>query len=314
MKAIVLKEAGGPENLVLEELPVPAVGPEEVLVAVQSVSINPIDAKTRSGKGLYPVLKYEDPLIPGWDISGRVVEAGSKVSAFKKDDEVFGMINFPGHGKAYAEYVAAPAAHLTGKPANISHHEAAAASLAALTAWQSLHAFTTLKKGQRVLIHAAAGGVGHFAVQIARRAGAWVAGTASTANRGFVLETGAHQFIDYTAGTLEDQIADIDIVLDTIGGDTIDHSLKVMKKGAIIVSIPSGRNEAVARKAEAAGMLGHTFKVQSDGKDMKILASLLEQGMIRSHISRIYDFGHIAAAHAQIETGHTVGKIVATPA
>lgn len=310
MKAMVLQRPGGTENLVLETLPVPTVKEDEVLIAVRSLSINPIDVKTRSGKGLYNVLKNENPLILGWDVSGLVMETGKGVTAFKKGDEVFGMVNFPGHGKAYAEYVAAPAAHLTKKPFTISHHEAAAASLAALTAWQAMQAFTSIQKGHKVLIHAAAGGVGHYAVQIARHFGAWVAGTASAANRVFILDLGAHQFVDYATAPLKEQVSDIDFVLDTIGGENIDHSLEVMKKGATIVSIPSGLNETVTDKAKAMGMHGYTFKVSSNGNDMKTIAGLLEQGALRSHVSQIFPFMDIPEAHARIATGRTRGKIV----
>lgn len=312
MKAWVLQEPGGTQNLVLKELSIPAIADGAVLIAVRSLSINPIDVKTRSGKGLYTVLKDEKPLILGWDVSGQVVEAGYGVTAFKKGDEVFGMVNFPGHGKAYAEYVAAPAAHLTLKPSNISHNEAAAASLAALTAWQAMRAFTTIQKGQKVLIHAAAGGVGHYAVQIAKYFGAWVAGTASAANRDFVLRMGANEHIDYNAAPLKEQVSDIDFVLDTQGGDSIDHSIAVMKKGAAIVSIPSGLNEAVTAKAAAKGMQGYTFKVRSDGSDMKAIAGLLQQGSIQSHISHAFSFADMAKAHVQIETGRTRGKVAVT--
>lgn len=310
MKAMVLQGPGGTENLVLETLPVPVVKDNEVLIAVRSLSINPIDVKTRSGRGLYNALKNEKPLILGWDVSGLVTETGKGVTAFKKGDEVFGMVNFPGHGKTYAEYVAAPAAHLARKPLNISHNEAAAATLAALTAWQAMRAFTTIQKEQKVLIHAAAGGVGHYALQIARHFGAWVAGTASAANRDLILHMGADQFIDYTAAPLKKQVSGIDFVLDTIGGESIDHSLEVMKKGATIVSIPSGLNEAVTGKAGAMGMHGYTFKVSSDGNDMKTIAGLLEQGIIRSHVSEVFPFTEIPKAHARIETGRTKGKIV----
>ena len=310
MNAIVLQRFGGVENLVLQPVPVPTVRDEEVLVKVKSAAINPIDIKTRLGGGLYGMLKNETPLILGWDISGTIAETGKSVTAFRKDDEVFGMINFPGHGRCYAEYTAAPAAHLSLKPSNISHNEAAAASLAALTAWQVLKAHATIQKGQKVLIHAAAGGVGHFAVQIAKYFGAWVAGTASASNRNFVLGLGADAHIDYTAGPLDEQVSDLDFVLDTIGGASIDHSLKVMKKGATIVSIPSGLNEAVMDKASAEEMNGYTFKVKSNGNDMKEIANLLEQGVVKSHVSHIFSFGEIAKAHAQIETGRTKGKVV----
>lgn len=310
MKALVLREPGDSSVLVLQELPIAQITADEVLIAVRSLGINPIDVKTRSGKGLYGALKSEQPLILGWDVSGIVAEAGSGVTPFKKGDEVFGMINFPGHGKAYAEYVAAPADQLTIKPSNISHNEAAAASLAALTAWQAMKAFTTIQKGQKVLIHAVAGGVGHYAVQIARYFGAWVAGTASAANRDFVLHIGADKHIDYKAAPLHEQVSDIDFVLDTIGGETIDHSLAVMKKGATIVSIPSGLNETVTDKAGTKEMKGYTFKVKSNGDDMKEIASLLEKGIIKSHVSQVFSFNDMAKAHAQIETGRTRGKVV----
>ncbi|HTN06863.1 NADP-dependent oxidoreductase [Agriterribacter sp.] len=312
MKALVLQEPGGSQNLVLKELPIPAITDEAVLIAVKSLSINPVDVKTRSGKALYNALKEDKPLILGWDISGVVAEAGNGVTAFKKGDEVFGMVNFPGHGKAYAEYAAAPAAHLTIKPSNISHNEAAAASLAALTAWQAMKAFTTIQRGQKVLVHAAGGGVGHYAVQMAKYFGAWVAGTASAANRDFVLNIGADEHIDYNAAPLNEQVSDIDFVLDTLGGESIDRSLEVMKKGATIVSIPSGLNEAVTVKAGAKGMQGYSFMVKSAGSDMKAIASLLQQGIIQSHVSHIFSFVDMAKAHAQIETGRTRGKVVVT--
>ncbi|MCO5240388.1 MAG: NADP-dependent oxidoreductase [Chitinophagaceae bacterium] len=309
MKAWILQEPGGIQNMTLKDLPLPAIAEDEVLIAVKSVAINPIDVKTRAGKGLYGVLKADVPLILGWDVSGVVAETGNKVTTLKKGDEVFGMVNFPGHGKAYAEYVPAPAGHLTIKPADISHNEAAAASLAALTAWQAL---TPVQKGQRVLIHAAAGGVGHFAVQIAKYRGAWVAGTASAANRDFVLRLGADKHIDYNAAPLNEQVSDIDFVLDTLGGDTIDRSLEVMKKGATIVSIPSGLNEMVSQKAAGKEMQGYTFKVRSSGKDMEAIAGLLQRGILQSHISHIYPFAEIPKAHAQIKSGRTRGKIVVT--
>lgn len=310
MKAYTIHEAGGVENLCLEELPAPLAGEEDVLIQAKAIGINPIDVKTRSGKGLFNLLKNESPLILGWDAAGVIVESGKKVTRFRKGDEVFGMINFPGHGKTYAEYVAAPASHLAPKPANISFPEAAASSLAALTAWQALHAFSPIQKGQRVLVHAAAGGVGHFAVQIAKTMGAWVAGTSSSRNKDFILSLGADAHIDYEAAPLSTQTGDIDFVLDTIGGTTIDSSLEVMKKGAMIVSIPSGSNEMVAEKAKAAGMLGYTFKVTSNGTDMLSIADLLTKGTLKPHVSHIFPFQEMRDAHARMETGRTRGKLI----
>ncbi|WP_448633198.1 NADP-dependent oxidoreductase [Pedobacter panaciterrae] len=229
---------------------------------------------------------------------------------FKEGDEVFGMINFPGHGKAYAEYAAAPASHLALKPANVTHEEAAAATLAALTAWQALVDHAKIKKGDRVLIHAAAGGVGNYAVQIAKHIGAYVIGTSSAAKRDFVLSLGADEHIDYTSQAFEDATGNIDFVLDAIGGENIDNSLKVMKKGGTIISIPSGQNDAVAEKAKAQGMIGYPIMVQSDGEEMKKIAALLESGAVKSHVSQVFDFDQMKAAHLSLETGKTQGKIV----
>jgi NADPH:quinone reductase-like Zn-dependent oxidoreductase len=187
MKAIILKDFGGVENLVPAEIPVPTIAADEVLVKLKTISINPVDAKTRSGKGVAGRMKDESPIILGWDLSGEITEVGADVTAFKPGDEVFAMIDFPKSGKAYAEYVKAKADELALKPAGISHEEAAAATLAALTSWQAFHTYAPIKPGDRVLIHAASGGVGHYAVQIAKHLGAYVIATSSAANREFVL-------------------------------------------------------------------------------------------------------------------------------
>lgn len=308
MKAIVLKEPGTTDQLVISEISIPAIQAEEVLVEVKVISINPVDIKTRKGKGRYAKLKEESPIILGWDISGVVKE--SKSDLFNVGDEVFGMVNFPGHGKAYAEYVAAPAAHLSLKPDNISHEEAAGATLAALTAWQLLINYGRIKKDDRVLIHAAAGGVGHFAVQMAKHLGAYVIGTSSGKNKDFVLSLGADEHIDYTTHAFETQVKDLDFVLDAMGGEYIDRSLEVIKTGGTLVSIPSGLNDEVAEKARAKGVNGYATFVESNGEDMKTIAGLLEKGSIKSHISESYPFDQMAAAHQHIENGRTVGKIV----
>src|ERR1035437_9501020 len=254
MNAITLRGFGGVENLVYSEVPFPDNSDNEVLVKVRSFSINPVDIKTRMGRGQASRLKEYDPIILGWDISGTVSKAGKSVTSFKAGDDVFGMVNFPGHGKAYAEYVAAPESHLALKPFNVSHEEAAAASLAALTAWQILKEKASIKPGYKVLIHSAAGGVGHYAVQMSKHFGAYVIGTASGKNRDFVLGLGASEHIDYEKQPFEDVIEDIDFVLDSMGGDYIDRSLKVLRCGGTIISIPSGASEFVTEKAKAKGM------------------------------------------------------------
>ena len=310
MKAIILRGFGGVENLVISELPVPDISDNEVLVRVRAFSINPVDIKTRTGRGLASRLKEYNPVILGWDISGVVTKTGKSVTSFKNGDEVFGMVNFPGHGKAYSEFVAASEYHLALKPFNISHEEAAAASLAALTAWQILKDKAGLKPGYRVLIHSAAGGVGHFAVQMAKYLGAYVIGTSSALNRDFVLSLGASEHVDYEKEPFEGVVRDIDFVLDTIGMDYIDRSLKVMRCGGTIISIPSGAAESVAEKAKSAGMNGETFRVQSDGKNMTEISDLLQMGEVKSYVSAIYGIDEIQSAHQQIETGKTRGKIV----
>lgn len=307
MKAIILENAGGTENLKLTEIEKPTIKQGEVLVEVKSISINPIDVKTRSGKGAFQKLKDENPLILGWDISGIVVETNS--SKLKMNDEVFGMINFPGHGKAYAQFVTASENHMALKPKNINFEEAAATSLAALTAFQAIEK-ADLKEGQNVLIHAASGGVGHFAVQIAKYLGASVTGTSSAKNREFVLSLGADHHIDYKNYDWENSEEKFDFILDTIGGENIDHSVKVLKKGGTIISIPSGLNEDVEEKAASVKGKGFKMMVQSDGNDMQKLAELLEKGFLKPHIYKTYHFNEMSDAHEELEKGRTVGKIV----
>jgi NADPH:quinone reductase-like Zn-dependent oxidoreductase len=310
MKAIVLKEFGGVENLEECELPKSQVSATEILVAVRAISINPVDVKTRAGKGLAGRMKEFVPLVLGWDISGVVVEVGTGVTDVKLGDEVFGMVNFPGHGQAYAEYVLAPASHLALKPKNISHEEAAAATLAALTAWQALNVHASIKLGDRVLIHAASGGVGHYAVQLAKHLGAYVIGTSSAVNKDFVLSLGADEHIDYQNQTLEGSVRDLDFVLDTIGGETTDHSLNVLKEGGAIISIPSGLTQAVLDKAKEKGIKGSFFLVQSSGEDMRSLADLLERKILRSVVAETFAFGEMGHAHLRVETGRTKGKVI----
>lgn len=310
MKAIILNEAGGTEKLVCTELPIPSIQDNDVLIQVKAISVNPVDIKTRSGKGIYGRLKDEKPLILGWDISGIVTETGKNAALFKKGDEVFGMINFPGHGKAYAEYVSVPETHLAMKPENITHQEAAASTLAALTAWQVLVTHAKIKSGDRVLIHGASGGVGHFAVQVAKHFGAYVIGTSSAKNKDFVLSSGADEHIDYQAQSFEKAVSNIDMVLDTIGGEYIERSLEVVRQGGTLISIPTGLSEAVTEKATAKGVNAYFILVQSNGNDMKHIADLLESGIIKVHIAAVYPFDEMAKAHQQLESGRTVGKVV----
>ncbi len=312
MKAIILNEAGSVENLKFVDIAKPTIKSNEVLVKTISVSINPVDYKVRSNNGaLNWILGADRPAIIGWDLSGIIHEVGEDVTDFNIGDAVFGMANFPGKGNAYAEYVAVPAAHLTLKPTNVSHQEAASATLAALTAWQTLVEKGNVKKGDKVLIHAASGGVGHYATQIAKHFGAYVIGTSSAKNKEFVLQNGADQHIDYTAENFQDIVSEADFVLDTIGGDTILKSLDVIKDGGTIISITTSNmpNEEL-EKAKAKNVNLSFLLVQSSGENMSKLAHLMESGILKSHVSRTFSFDKMADAHLYLEKGRTVGKIV----
>lgn len=316
MKAIKLANNGGTENLILTEIPTPEIHENEVLVRVKAIGINPVDAFVRNHQFALEMFLKPQPgetVIIGWDISGVVEAVGKQVTQWKTGDEVFGMINFRGHGKAYAEYVAAPADQLALKPGNISHEEASAATLAALTAWQSLVTYGKVKAGEKVLIHGAGGGVGHYAVQIAKHLGAHVVGTGSAAKKDFILGLGADEFIDHTAVRFEDIVNDADVVIDPLFGDHIFRSLAAVKEGGrVIALLVPFTDEKLATKVQEKNLYAHTLNVVSDGKDMQQLARLLESGAVRSHVSATFPFEELAKAHDAIETGKTLGKIVVT--
>lgn len=310
MKAIILKEAGGIENLQIEEVKKPSLQKNEVLVKTRALGINPVDIKSRSGKAQYGQISKEPPVILGWDLSGEVVAIGEEVKKFKVGDEVFGMVNFPGHGKAYAELVAAPEAHLALKPAEISHQEAAAASLAALTAWQVLVHEAKIQPGQKLLIHAGGGGVGHFAIQIAKYLGAHVTATASASKAGFLQKLGADQHIDYTQEDFTASGRQFDMVLDPIGGETTQKSFTVLKEGGTLISIVGGVKEELQEQAKKQKIMASNYLVHSSGSDMEALAKLLQDGTLEAEISHIFNFNLLHDAHKQIESGKTRGKVV----
>jgi NADPH:quinone reductase-like Zn-dependent oxidoreductase len=310
MKTIIVRNFGGIENLELIDTPTPRISRQEILVQVKAISINPVDVKARAGKAMVSYLQNISPVILGWDISGIVTAVGEDVMTLKEGDEVFGMANFPGHGKAYAEYVVAPESHFAIKPKKVSHEEAAAATLAALTAWQALVTHAKVKKEQRVLIHAASGGVGHYAVQIAKHFGAYVIGVSSGANKDFVLGLGADEHIDYQTTRFEDAVENIDVVLDSQGPEIVARSLEVIKTGGNIISILGGFNDSNAAKAKIKGINGASILVHSNGHDMSELATLLSTEKIKSHVSAVFPFTEMGAAHTQVETGKTRGKVV----
>lgn len=313
MKAYLLNEAGGVENLVLSEIEKPEIKADEVLVETKAISINPVDAKVRPVDAVLNMILGTEkrPVILGWDISGTVAEVGSDVTDFSVGDKVFGMVNFPGHGKAYAEYVASPAGHLAKMPEGTSFEDAAATTLAALTALQVLNG--RVKAGDRVLIHAGSGGVGHFAIPMAKNFGAHVITTSSAKNRDFCMALGADEHIDYREQRFEELLTDIDFVLDGMGSAVLKNSLKVVKDGGGIVSLPTHViPDDVEAYAKQHNLTVEFVLVQSNGEDMKALASLLESGVLKPHVSVTFPFEKLQDAHLQIESGRTVGKAVVT--
>jgi len=313
MKAITLNDFGGIDKLLITELALPEFLENEVLIEVKAISINPVDVRTRSGIAMADHLKHNSPLILGWDISGIVSNIGTKVSKFRIGDAVFGMVNFLGHGKGYAEFVAAPENHIAHKPLNISHEEAAAATLAALTAWQLLFHYAKLKPGDRILIQAASGGVGHYAVQIAKYLGAYVIGISSAKNKNFVLGLGADEHIAYDEHRFEDVVSEVDFVLDAFAKDSLYQSLKVVKNGGTILSLLPMISEDVLQKAKEKNVDVHYALVKSNGSDMEAIAALLEKGVLKSYVSKSFPFDKMGEAHLEMETGKTVGKIIVKP-
>lgn len=310
MKAVRIHEYGTTEALRYEDAPQPVAGPGEVLVRVRAASVNPVDAKTRRGAGIAGRLHDPFPLILGWDLAGDVVDRGPGVDELEVGSAVYGMARFPDVGAAYAEFAAVPARDLAPLPAGIDYVAAAAVPLAALTAYQVLFEAANLQAGQRVLIHAAAGGVGHLAVQLARSKGANVVGTASAHNHDLLRELGVDVVIDYQATPFEQQVQGVDVVLDPLGSETALRSLAVLRPGGTLVSIVGGITDAVAAAAAAAGVAATNVLVRVEPAHLAAISALLQAGQLRSVVETVLPLREAAQAHALIESGRTRGKIV----
>ncbi|PNE40604.1 NADP-dependent oxidoreductase [Streptomyces noursei] len=316
MRAVVQDGFGGPEVLRIQQVPRPAPLPTEVLVRVHAAGINPVDWKTRGGAGMAGLLG-EPPFTLGWDVSGVVEEVGFGVTTLKAGDEVYGMPWFPRVANAYAEYVTAPARQFARKPATLDHVHAAAVPLAALTAWQAVVDTAHLQAGQRVLVTAAAGGVGHFAVQFARHLGAHVIATASIARHPWLKELGANETIDYTTTRFEDAVVDVDVVIDLVGDAhdrTSTRSLKVLRPGGLLVAIPAGVSPELAQAAEAADVRVTPFLVEPDGAGLTMIADLIDAGRVAVEVEETFPLEQAGVAHARGEAGRTRGKLVLTVA
>ncbi|MGW4173066.1 NADP-dependent oxidoreductase [Streptomyces chartreusis] len=308
MRAISQDVLGGPEVLKEVRIERPAPRPNEVLVRVRAAGVNPTDWKHRENGGFLG----GPPFVLGWDVSGVVEAVGIGVAAFRPGDEVFGMLPYPfGHG-SHAEYVIAPVRALTHKPSVIGHTEAGALPLVSLTAWQALTEHSDVRPGQRVLIHAAAGGVGHVAVQIAKARGAHVIGTASAGKHEFLRGLGADEVIDYRETDFTEAVKDVDVVLDTLGGETSVRSLRVLRPGGVVVSILPVGSDEFGEEAERLGVRAVRMLLDADRAGMQAIAELVEQGKLRPEIAGTFPLADAAEAHALGETGRTTGKLVLT--
>ncbi|WP_369199699.1 NADP-dependent oxidoreductase [Streptomyces sp. PU-14G] len=306
MRAVSQDAYGPPEVLreVEQKRPQPGLG--QVLVAVHAAGVNPTDWKHRSG-GLF---RDDPPSVLGWDVSGVVEAVGLGVALFKPGDEVFGMLPYPHGAGSHAEYVAGPARAFAHKPSGIDHVEAGALPLAALTAWQALVDVADVQAGQRVLIQAAAGGVGHLAVQIAKARGAHVIGTASAGKHDFLRSLGADELIDYRTTDFADAVRGVDVVFDTLGGDARARSLTTLREGGLLVTIlPYGEKE-LAEQAAQLGVRTEGMLVEADHAGMKAIAGLVESGRLRAEIAGTFPLADAAKAHEVGETGRTTGKLV----
>ncbi|WP_431925235.1 NADP-dependent oxidoreductase [Nonomuraea jabiensis] len=310
MKAIGQDVLGGPEVLKMVEVERPVPGPTEVLVRVEAAGLNPTDWKTRAAGGF---LRDKLPFVLGYDVSGVVEDSGVGQALYKPGDEVFGMLKYPDRHGAFAEYVTAPSRHFVRKPAAVDHVQAAGIPLAGLTAYQALVDVAGLKGGQRVLVHAAAGGVGHLAVQIAKARGAYVIGTASATKHEFLRGLGADELVDYRNEDFAEVVRDVDVVLETIGGDYGPRSLRTLRKGGTIVSLVLRELDPdLHRQAAELGIRSEGMLVEPDHAAMRALAALVEAGRLRVEIAAALPLAEAAKAHELGETNRVSGKIVLT--
>ncbi len=305
MKAVVMHAYGGPEVLKLEDVPRPDPKDDEILIKVVAASINPVDVGIRKGY-LAELVGNKFPLVPGMDAAGTVQKTGSKIAKFKRGDPVFAFFTLTGEG-GYAEYVVAKENEVAAKPSTVSYAQAAAVGAAGSTAWEALVDEAKLSAGQTVLIHGGAGGVGHLAIQIAKARGAKVIATGSTAHQDFLKQQGADVVIDYTKTKFEDVARDVDVVLDSVGRDTLERSYGVVKKGGIIVTIADDVNQAAL---DSHGIRGVALRCTPQANVLEELAKLMEAKKITPVVSQTFPLTDVVKAQEQIATRHTRGKIV----
>ncbi|MBO0851511.1 MAG: NADP-dependent oxidoreductase [Pseudonocardia sp.] len=310
MRAVVLDRYGDADVLSIQRRPIPEPLPTEVRVRVAAAGVNPVDWKTRNGAGMATVLG-EPPLVLGWDVSGVVDAVGRGVTRFAVGDPVFGMPWFPRQAGAYSEYVTAPSRHFAARPDELDEVAAAALPLAGLTAWQALVETARLQAGQRVLVHAAAGGVGHLAVQIAKSRGAYVIGTAGPARHRMLGELGLDEVINYQGTAFEQVVEPVDLVLDLVGGEVATRSLDALRPGGLLLSV-AGAASDTAELAADRGLRVVAILVEPDGHGLEQLSELVRAKRLRPLVERTFPLERAPEAHRLSEAGHTAGKIVLT--
>jgi NADPH:quinone reductase-like Zn-dependent oxidoreductase len=306
MRVVRQSELGGPDVLELVDVARPEPGPTEILVRVHAAGVNPVDWKTRD----HGVYLGEPPFVLGWDVSGTVEKLGHGVSWLKPGDEVLGMPVFPKEAGGYGEFVVAPSRHFVRKPAGLSHFEAAGLPLAGLTAWQALVDDANVQPGQKVLVHAAAGGVGHLAVQIAKAHGAYVYGTASAAKHDFLRGIGVDEPIDYRTVDFTEVARDVDLVFDLVGGENAIRSVDTLRPGGTIFAVPGGLSDEVAEKARQRGMRATGILVEPDQRGLLALLDLIAAGKLTVHVDQVLPLAEAGKAHEIGEANGLTGKLV----
>ncbi len=305
MRAVQIQQYGGVEKLQLQQVEKPVINDDDILILVKSAAINPVDWKIREGY-LQAFIPYEMPFTLGWDVAGVVAEVGANVTEFNVGDEVFSRPAINRNG-SYADYIAVKADEAVLKSTKLDFAQAAALPLAGITAWQCLVDVAEVQAGQRVLVHAGAGGVGHLAIQIAKAKGATVVATASAANQDLLVEFGADQAVDYAEAPLSEQIEAVDIVVDTMGGDVQKQSWSLLKEGGILVSVVDQPDETVAQEHNARSAF---VFIEPSSRILKELNSLVESDQLKPLIEHRFPLEQIADAHLQSQSGRTRGKIV----
>jgi NADPH:quinone reductase-like Zn-dependent oxidoreductase len=311
MRAAIINQFGDADVLEMTDIERPVANDDQVLIKVITAGINPVDTKVRAGtSGMSKKLQL--PAILGWDVSGTIESVGKNITDFQPGNAVFGCIGFPGLGKAYSEYTVADPALLAKKPNNISFEEAAAVPLAGLTAYQAINEHLQVTSGQKILIQAAAGGVGHLAVQFAKLNGAFVSGTASEKNEQFLNKIGVDQFIDYKKEKFENVVNDLDAVLDAMGGDVLYRSIRCVKRGGRVVCLPSStKNDPKAiALAEEYGVELTWPMMHTNGEEMRKIADLLQEKNLKVFVDKIFTLDQVSWAHKAVETHGTKGKVV----